>query len=92
MNSYWIKTKEVAKKGYFIDGKSKEDALDHFFDENYYYETDGMDEVETEVVEVQLCGTDITRNQRGKIIDSVELRKERDQKNQTNRGAKTNDR
>ena len=21
MNSYWIKTKEVAKKGYFIDGK-----------------------------------------------------------------------
>lgn len=77
MNSYWIKTKEVAKKGYYIDGKSEEDALNHFFDENYYHETDGMDEVETEVVEVKLCGTDITRNYRGKIIDSVELRKER---------------
>jgi hypothetical protein len=31
MNSYWIKTKEVAKKGYFIDGKSKEDAIVPFF-------------------------------------------------------------
>jgi len=76
MNSYLIRTKEVNCLDYFVDGNSKEEAVTNFLENPDDYIDNGNGDGELEVVEVIVCGTNIERNKKGRIIKSDELTKE----------------
>jgi len=77
INSYLIKTKEVSHLDYFVDGNSEEEATEELMQNRDDYIDNGMGDGELEVLGVEVCGTNIKRNNEGKIINSDELTKER---------------
>ena len=76
MNSYLIKTKQVSHLAYFVDGNSEEEATEDLMQNRHEYIDNGMGDEELEVLGVEVCGTNIERSKKGKIIKSDELTKE----------------
>ena len=80
MNSYMITVKEDNTRQYYIDGTSKNNAIEVYnqdLEDGVEYRSNGMDECMSEITKIEICGTNIERNKEGKIINSDELTKER---------------
>jgi len=80
MNSYMITVKEDNTRYYYIDGTTEDNAIKGYhqdLEEGVQYTSNGMDECMETIIKIEKCGTNITRNKKGKIIKSDELEKEK---------------
>ena len=86
MNSYMITIKEDNTRQYFIDGTSKDNAIENYnqdMEDGNWPMSNGNDVESYEIIEVMKCGTNIKRNKVGKIIKSDELTKENSEHNKS---------
>ena len=86
MNSYMITIKEDNTRQYFIDGTSKDNAIENYnqdMEDGNWPMSNGNDVSTYTIIQVMKCGTNIKRNQTGKIIKSDELTKENSEHNKS---------
>ena len=80
MNSYMITVKEENIRYYYVDGTSEKNAIEGYHqdqEDGVEHVSNGMDDMMEEIIKIQKCGTNITRNDKGKIIKSDDLEKEK---------------
>ena len=86
MNSYMIVVKEVNYREYFIDGTSKDNAIENYqqdMEDGNWPVSNGNDAEKHDIIKVTTCGTNIKRNKTGKLIKSDELTKENSEHNKS---------
>ena len=75
-----ITVKEDNTRQYYVDGTSENNAIENYhqdLEDGVELISNGMDDCMEEIIKIQKCGTNITRNKEGKIINSDELKKEK---------------
>ena len=77
MNRYMITVKEINTDCFCVDGETMEKAADALMENFHEYQGNGMGEGTLEVLETEQIHTNIETNEKGWIINSAEMIKER---------------